>query len=160
MKNKKLKIYFDTSVPSSFYDITAPEQTAITRLFWEDYLKDFSDFVSEATMQEIKRTRDIVKRDNVVKLVNKCRLLKINKVAEDLAGEYIKAKIIPASYPIDALHVACATVNKIDYLVTWNISHMANPNRRKKLTEFNAKNDLYIPQLTTPEEIIQSYEQK
>ncbi len=81
-------------------------------------------------------------------------------MVENLADEYLKAGIIPVSYPIDALHIACATIHKIDYLVTWNITHMANPGRRKKLTEFNVKNNLSIPQLTTPEEIIKSYEGK
>lgn len=154
------KIYFDTSVPSSFYDISAPEQTAITRLFWQEYLKYFSAYISEATLQEIKKTRDLIKSKDILQLVRAFQILKINRAVQDLANRYLKAGIVPSLYPIDALHIACATIYKMDFLITWNISHLANPNRRKTLTEFNAKHSLFIPQLTTPAEIIQTYEKE
>jgi hypothetical protein len=64
--------------------------------------------------------------------------------------------VVPRSYPIDALHLACVTLYKIDFLLTWNIAHMANPNKRKQLTDFNISAGLFIPQLTTPEELIKS----
>ncbi|HPA25567.1 MAG TPA: PIN domain-containing protein [bacterium] len=155
---KKLKIYFDTSVPSSYYDATAPEQTKLTKLFWQKYLKKYQPFISEATIAEIERTKDLIKHENILKLVKNFHLLKIDKDVQKIATSYLDSEIIPKNYPIDALHIACATVNKIYFLITWNITHMANPNRRKALTEFNAKNNLFIPQLTTPQELIQTYE--
>jgi len=159
MPTKKIKIYFDTSVPSSFYDTSSPDLTGFTRLFWNDYLTKFDIFISEATLQEINRTADLQKRTLVLKLIKDITILKIsNKVAE-LANQYLNNKVVPANYPIDALHLACATINQIDFLATWNISHMANPNKRKLLTNFNASQGLFIPQLTTPEEIIKTYEQ-
>jgi len=47
---KRVKIYFDTSVPSNFYDTDDPELTGLTRLFWDDYLLKFDGYVSEATL--------------------------------------------------------------------------------------------------------------
>lgn len=158
MTKQKPKIYFDTSVPSSFYDSDQLEQTAMTRLFWQDYLLRFDVYVSEATLQEIKETKDLEKRTSVLRLIKKHKVLKVTLEIENLAEKYLQANIVPDSHPIDALHLACATLSKIDFLVTWNISHMANPNQRKKLTEFNASSGLFIPQLTTPEELIKTYE--
>lgn len=89
--------------------------------------------------------------------MNKYKLLKITREVEDLAEKYLQAKLIPRSHPIDALHLACATLYKIDFLVTWNITHIANPSRRKKLTDFNVSSGLFIPQLTSPEELIKTY---
>lgn len=155
----KPKLYLDTSVPSNFYDTDKPEQTAMTRLFWEEYLPKFDVHISEATLREIRGTKELEKRNNTLQLVNRYKLLKITPEIEDLAEKYLKAELVPRSHPIDALHLACATFYKIDFLVTWNITHMANPNRRKKLTDFNASQGLFIPQLTTPEELIKSYEQ-
>lgn len=157
MKQNKLKIYFDTSVPSNFYDIDTPEQTALTRLFWNDYLCDFNCYISEATLREIKETKLLNKRNEILKLINKFKILKITAEVEGLAGKYIDNGIVPHSYPIDALHLACATWNKTDLIATWNITHMANPQRRKLLTDFNASSGLFIPQITTPEEIIKTY---
>ncbi|MFH1392345.1 MAG: type II toxin-antitoxin system VapC family toxin [bacterium] len=160
MPKLKPKIYLDTSVPSNFYDADTPEQTALTRLFWEDYLSKFQAFISEATVQEIKKTSDLEKRRKTIQLLNKFKILKITSEIENLAGNYLKSQIVPKSHPIDALHLACATFYEIDFLVTWNITHMANPNKRKKLTEFNKSADLFIPQLTTPEELIKTYAQE
>jgi predicted nucleic acid-binding protein len=156
MNRVKLKIYFDTSVPSNFYDTDKPEQTALTRLFWEDYLSKFNSYVSEATIQEIRGTKDLEKRQNVLQLIKRVKLLKITTKVEDLAEKYLQVKVVPRSYPIDALHLACVTLYKIDFLLTWNIAHMANPNKRKQLTDFNISAGLFIPQLTTPEELIKS----
>lgn len=159
MIKPKPKIYLDTSVPSNFYDTDKPEQTALTRLFWQEYLSKFDGYVSEATIQEIKDTKDLEKRSNVLQLVKNHKLLKITTEIEELADKYFKAKLVSRSYPIDALHLACATLYKIDFLLTWNIGHMANPNKWKQLTDFNASSGLFIPQLTTPEELIKTYEQ-
>jgi len=91
--------------------------------------------------------------------VKKLPILKISSEIETLADKYRQAVVVPLSFPIDALHLACATLHKIDFLATWNISHMANPNKRKKLTDFNISLGLFVPQLTTPEEIIKTYDQ-
>jgi predicted nucleic acid-binding protein len=89
MNRVKLKIYFDTSVPSNFYDTDKPEQTALTRLFWEDYLSKFNSYVSEATIQEIRGTKDLEKRQNVLQLIKRVKLLKITTKVEDLAEKYL-----------------------------------------------------------------------
>lgn len=156
MTKTKPKLYFDTSVPSNYYDTDAPEQTALTRLFWQDYLPNFNAYISEAGLQEIKNTKDLEKRKKVLELVKKFKLLNITMQIENLADDYLKSKLVPRSYAIDALHLACATFYQTDFLITWNIGHMANPNKRKKLTDFNVSSGLFVPQLTTPEEIIKT----
>ena len=56
---------------------------------------------------------------------------------------------------MDALHVAFCTVNKIDYLVSWNYKHLANVNREKKITAINIQyNYLHPLRICTPLELI------
>ncbi|MBU0619633.1 MAG: hypothetical protein V1768_00060 [Patescibacteria group bacterium] len=47
---QKLKIYFDTSVPSNFYDTYPAEQVAFTRLFWNEVLARFKSYISPVTI--------------------------------------------------------------------------------------------------------------
>ena len=92
MPKVKPKIYFDTSVPSNFYDTDEPEKTALTRLFWQEYLLKFDFFASEATIEEAKDTKDLEKRNKISQLLRKCKLLKITWEIEDLAGKYFESK--------------------------------------------------------------------
>jgi len=160
MQSIKPKIYFDTSVLSDFYDTDKPVRTALTRMFWQEYLNNFKPYVSQATKQEVKKTKQLEKRTRVMQLLAKCKMLEIVQEVEDLAEQYVKARIIPPAKAIDALHIACATHYKIDFLASWNIRHMANPNQRKKLTDYNSTSGLFVPQLTTPEELMKVYEQE
>ncbi len=59
--------------------------------------------------------------------------------SEQLAGDYIKAGVLPAKKRDDARHVAIATLAGVDILVSWNHRHLAN-DRKKQL--FNAVNRL------------------
>ena len=53
----------------------------------------------------------------------------------------------------DALHIAMASVHKIDYLVTWNCAHIANAVVRKKLARINMVEGIGLPVICTPEEL-------
>jgi len=55
----------------------------------------------------------------------------------------------------DALQMALAVVNEVDYLLSWNYAHMANPNVQRGLETFNHKRGLKVPLLVTPESIPQ-----
>ncbi len=54
-------------------------------------------------------------------------LLPIGEDIDRLASEIISRAILPRDALLDALHIACAAVNRVDYLLTWNCKHIANP---------------------------------
>ena len=51
----------------------------------------------------------------------------------------------------DAIHVAAATVHRVDYLLTWNARHMANPNKRAHFATICLRLGLVPPQIVTPD---------
>jgi hypothetical protein len=51
----------------------------------------------------------------------------------------------------DALHIAVSIVHQLDYLLTWNQKHLANPNKRTHLTILAARARLRLPELVTPD---------
>ncbi|RMG21095.1 MAG: hypothetical protein D6732_27640, partial [Methanobacteriota archaeon] len=58
----------------------------------------------------------------------------ISVEAERLAASLIKNGPMPKEYPEDALHIAVATVNGMDYLLTWNFTHINNAQMKAKIT--------------------------
>lgn len=59
--------------------------------------------------------------------------LDITEEVESLAAKLIAAVPLPPKAQADALHIAVAAVNKMNYLLTWNCTHIANTTLRSKI---------------------------
>ena len=49
-----------------------------------------------------------------------------------------------------AMHVALASIHKIDYLVTWNFGHLANVRKQARIRVFNVSAGFFVPMIVTP----------
>ncbi|NOT00674.1 MAG: DNA-binding protein [Phycisphaerales bacterium] len=67
-----------------------------------------------------------------------------------LAQLLIDEKAMPGPLEGDAVHVAAATFYRMDYLMTWNVKHLANPNKRLHLTTVCLRVGLAPPAIITP----------
>lgn len=54
----------------------------------------------------------------------------------------------------DALHIAIATIHKVDVLVSWNFKHIVNLDRIKKYNGVNLKHGYMILEIRNPREIL------
>ena len=62
---------------------------------------------------------------------------------------------LPEKADVDAVHIAVAAVNGLDYLVTWNCKHIANPALRG-IIEIVCRVAGYVaPVICTPPELIE-----
>jgi preprotein translocase subunit SecB len=61
---------------------------------------------------------------------------------------------LPAKAAVDAVHIATAASNRIDYLLTWNCKHIANPAFRRKIEDVLQNAGLRSPVICTPQEIL------
>ena len=68
-----------------------------------------------------------------------------------VAKRYVRDRLVPASLTGDAVHLAAACMSEVDFLLTWNIRHLANPNKLTHLTVINRRMGLLTPQIVTPE---------
>ena len=59
--------------------------------------------------------------------------------------------LAPLARPADPAGLAGACVHEMDFLLTWNIRHLANPNKLTHLTVINRRMGLLTPQIVTPE---------
>ena len=73
-----------------------------------------------------------------------------------VAGRLLRASAIPAKAWIDAIHVAVAVINRMDYLVTWNLDHIANAANRGKIEQACRDAGLRAPIICTPEELMEA----
>jgi hypothetical protein len=74
----------------------------------------------------------------------------------ELARCLVASGIIPQKAASDALHIAVASVHRIDYLVTWNFKHIANPFIRDRLRSAVASAGFELPVMCSPEELLQN----
>ena len=87
-------------------------------------------------------------------LISNLEQVDLTEEAAILAEGYIARGIFHRKYIADALHVAIASVHKIDYLVTWNFGHLANVRRQARIKLFNTAAGFYVPMIVTPEFLV------
>jgi predicted nucleic acid-binding protein len=81
-------------------------------------------------------------------------VLSIAAPVEDLARRIVQAARLPERAVADAVHVSVAAVHGIDYLLTWNVRHIANAEVRRTVEEACRSFGFKPPVLCTPEELM------
>ena len=155
---KKLKIYLDTSVINFLFADDAPDFRKVTQDFFAIYAANYNLCISRIVILEISRTPHRELRD---KLMNVIRGHAVEVLPDDdtvhiqkLAAVYMRKGIIPAAKMEDALHVAYATVSKVDILLSWNFKHLANVNKEARILAVNNEEGYHHPlRLLSPLEV-------
>ena len=153
----KRKIYLETSVIS--YLTARPSRTIIgaahqqITLAWWETRNQYELLVSESVLRECGAVDPdaAVKRLAVLKDVP---LLLITEQALHVAESLVGHGIVPAKAAEDALHIAVATVSGVDYLLTWNCRHIANPEMQRCIADHLEPIGLFLPFIGTPEELL------
>ena len=137
--NRRLKIYLDTSVISALFDRRSPEIMKWTQEFWK-MIEKYEVYVSDVVVTEIQETPDVELKENMSKALRDLSQLEVDENAEKLSMQYVRYGAVPPRYRKDALHIAIATVNHIEILVSWNYRHIV---RRKTKEVIRMVNSLY-----------------
>lgn len=137
----KKKMYIETSVPSAYYDERSPEQEAQTRDFWEllDRYDPFSSYLVDAEIRKLQQYGDKYRQlmTDILTLIEDHVPLQETEEVNQLADEYVKQGVVPLRVENDATHLALATVNGVDFLVSWNFKHLVRPETRKHVQQIN-----------------------
>jgi len=153
----KRKIYVETSIIS--YLTARPSRTIIgaahqqlTQIWW-DSRSQYELLVSELVLRECE-AGDPNAAQKRLTVLEDLPLLLIDERALDIAAKLVDRKIIPAKAAEDALHIAIATLYGVDYLLTWNCKHIANPEIQRNIANYLEKIGFFLPFICTPEELI------
>jgi predicted nucleic acid-binding protein len=150
---EKIRIYLDTSVISAYFDERNPERKFLTELFFKQ-IEMFDAYVSEVVLAEIDDTRDLQLRAKLRDKAISLKVLPIEEESRTLTDEYVKHEAIPSDYPEDALHIAISTMNKIDYLLSWNFEHIVRVKTRRIVNMVNASFGYPDLEIITPAELL------
>lgn len=151
-----MKIYVETSAISGSLDKDEPNM----RMYSNELIKLLKKkvhegFISTLVLEEISKAH-IKKRGALERLVNRLQfgVLEINEKVLDLAKRYIDEKLIPESYRADAIHIAVASINSMDALVSWNLSHIVKLKTIKGVNEVNRVEGYKMIAIVTPEMVV------
>lgn len=78
----------------------------------------------------------------------------INEQAIEIAESLLALSIVPKKAAEDALHIAIATAHGMDFLLTWNCLHIANPMIQARIATHLESIGLLLPFVCTPEELL------
>lgn len=153
----KRRVYIETSVVS--YLTARPSRTIIgaahqqiTRAWWEQR-NEYELFVSQAVRQECAAGNAEAAQRRLAALEG-LDILEVTEEMITLAEEMLNRRLIPAKAIEDALHISVATLHYVDFLLTWNCRHIANPVIQEGIAEHLAQQGLYLPIICTPEELL------
>ena len=91
---------------------------------------------------------------NRLDIVKNIPLLAINEATLEIAQKLVERKIIPEKAAEDGLHIATSIIHNMDYLLTWNCKHIANPEIQRNIAQYLDEVGLYLPFICTPEELL------
>jgi len=89
-----------------------------------------------------------------LELLSSLAVLRQTAEVERLVRLYIQKLDLPPRAYGDAAHLAFACAYELDYLVTWNMTHIANEAMRRHLLAINAAEGIQTPFICTPEELV------
>ncbi len=146
----KERIYLDTSVFGGYFDEEFSEHTI--PLFDRLTNNDFTLLFSTVTQDELENAPEKVR--NLVKSIrtDSTEFLETTEESIDLATEYITEKVVGQTSFADCLHIALATINRADFLVSWNYKHIVNIQRIRGYNSINIKNGYKQLEIRSPRE--------
>ena len=146
------RIYIDTSVIGGYFDEEFEEATKL--LFNRIANKDFDVYFSEVNETELSLAPIYIQ--DLKKLIpTDCyKYAELNEEAEKLAETYVAEKALGKASMNDAYHIAIASVNRLDCLVSWNFKHIVNFDKIKLFNSINMKLGYPLIDIRTPLEFL------
>lgn len=155
----KPSVYIETSVVSYFTaqvsrDLIVAAHQQLTAQWWREALPKFAGFISSVVLEEIgKGDSEAARRRQ--EAVRGCEILEIVPEVRDLANQYFMALALPEKARADAYHLALAVWHGMDYLATWNCTHIAGGRVKLTVQGVNDRRGIASPIICTPEELME-----
>lgn len=151
------KVYLETSVISYLTarpsrDVVKLAKQQLTREWWKICRKHFDLFVSRPVVNEISDGDVEAARLRLESVAGLPELAATDEV-DTLYGKLLSANIVPKKAPLDALHIAMAAVHGMNFLLTWNCTHINNATNKPKIAEIIERAGYTEVIMATPEEL-------
>jgi hypothetical protein len=157
------RVYLETTVLSYLVgrpsrDVAVNAHQVLTKLWWERVQDRFDLVVSAVTIKEAGAGDSEMARRRLA-LIGGIPAVPITAEVSNLADSLIAMGALPAKALADALHLSAAAVNRVEYLVTWNLKHLAGAVTRRRLENALRDSGYEPPTICTPEELLSDTEE-
>ena len=154
----KPSVYIETSVigyltsrPSQDLIVKAHQES--TRDWWSSASERHDLFASQVVIDECSAGDPEAAANRLANLAG-ITFLPTKPEAEALAAALLRAGAIPFNQPRDALHIAITATNGIEFLVTWNFRHIANPSQLRAIERICREAGFEPPVICSPEQLL------
>ncbi len=86
--------------------------------------------------------------------IENTEFIEANDEAVELATQYIIERVVGQTSFADCLHIALATINRADYLISWNFKHIVNVQRIRGYNSINIKNGYKELEIRSPRDFM------
>lgn len=148
---KKLRIYIDTSVLGGYFD---DEFDVDTKLLFDEIVRgEYKLVISDLTEREL-----VIAPEQVRALLKDLKVdfevIAVTQESIDLATDYINEKVVEQTSMDDCIHIATATIHKLDLLISWNFKHIVNVIRIRGYNSINLRNGYSTLEIHSPKDLI------
>ena len=155
----KPKVYLETTIISyltarSSRDLIVAANQQVTQDWWQMRRSLFDLFVSAAVVREASGGDESAARQRLEE-IRDIPLLTLTADAVALAERLVRELPLPERAITDAVHIAVAATNGMDYLMTWNCRHLANAALRSKIEDVCREQGYEPPVICTPQELME-----
>ncbi|MDB5323805.1 MAG: hypothetical protein JWN40_5436 [Phycisphaerales bacterium] len=148
------KVYLETS----FFSACATTRQDVHSQSWKG--RSLSWLKTQASKHELFISAEVVaeltvptypNREAALAFTASTQILTIDEQVLILAQLLIEQRVMPGPLKGDAIHVAVAAYHGMEYVLSWNVKHLANPNKRIHLARVLMNVGRAVPSIVTPE---------
>jgi len=155
------RVYLETSLVSALVtDRTDPAslyRRDLSRDWWQLQRQRHELFVSAEVIAELSDPRYLNSME-ALEWIKDVPLLSIDIAVLGLARILVRERVMPAPEAGDAMHVAVACIHSIDFMLSWNVKHLANQNKVVHLHQVCLRAGLLPPRIVTPDSLWETFD--
>jgi predicted nucleic acid-binding protein len=151
------KIYLETTLFNYYFDKDRDAHADTVKLFMEIAEGKHDAYTSSAVIEELTKA-PAEKSTAMLALVGEygITVLQVPEEANDLADIYVSEGIIPEKYRMDGVHIAVATVNDLDVIVSMNFRHIVKLKTTLMTRAVNILNGYRPIEIISPMEAVEN----
>ena len=151
------RVYIETTIPNlaagrTSRDMIVAGRQAATLLFWETERQNYDLYVSQYVIDECS-LGDFDAAGRRLEFLEGIPIIPKSERISELANEYQRLLDLPDRSKIDCFHLAVYVIAEIDYLLSWNCTHLGIQTF-VKIQKYNEMQGLFTPLLLTPEALM------
>lgn len=152
---EKQKIYLETTVFNFYFDTSRDANVDTVKLFDEIKSGKYEAYTSRSVIEEIEKA-PVDKREKMLRLIadSEIAILETSVEAEKLADAYAAENVVPLRYRTDGLHIAIASVNDMDMIISMNFRHIVKRKTVRMTGAINSLNGYRAVEIYSPMEVV------